>query len=62
MNIETAEDYLLFKTIAGSKAYGFEIKKNFYQDACSLIKEYYHPTLFVNIDKIKGKYVEQNIF
>lgn len=46
----------------GRKAYGFEIKKDFYKDACKLIKEYYHPTLFVDMNKVQGKWVEQKMF
>lgn len=46
----------------GRKAYGFEIKKNFYQDACNLIKGQYHPELFVDMDKIKGKWEEKSLF
>lgn len=31
----------------GRKAYGFEIKKNFFSDACELIDESYDPDMFV---------------
>ena len=46
----------------GRKAYGFEIKKNFYQDACNLIKTQYSPELFVDVNKIKGKWEEKELF
>ena len=46
----------------GRKAYGFEIKKNFYQDACNLIKSQYSPELFVDMNKIKGKWEEKELF
>lgn len=34
----------------GRKAYGFEIKKNFYSDACELINETYAPDMFIKAE------------
>ena len=46
----------------GRKAYGFEIKKDFYQDACNFLAHYYQPSLFVDMNKVKGKYVQTKMF
>lgn len=39
----------------GRKAYGFEIKKNFYADACGLINEAYNPDMFVKEEERRRK-------
>lgn len=44
---------LLAATNLGRRAYGFEIKKDFYSDAVKLLQQAQKPSLFTQVEKIK---------
>ena len=44
---------LLAATNLGRRAYGFEIKKDFYADAVKLLQQAQKPSLFTQVEKIK---------